>query len=94
MEETNKIILTEEDGTQIEFFVIEKTTLNGVDYLLVSDEDEDAEEAEAYILKDVSAKDAEEAVYEFVEDDEEMNLIAGIFRNLLDEDEELVSADK
>ena len=75
----NKIILTDENGDKIEFTVIEETKLGDVSYLLVADEYE-----EACILKDVSASEDKEAVYEFASDDE-FDAIADIFRELLDD---------
>ena len=46
-----KIKFQSEDGI-IEFFVEEQTTVAGITYLLVSDSQDD--EANAYIMKDVS----------------------------------------
>lgn len=84
----NKLIFTDEDGTEEELFVIDETRVNDVNYLLVCESMD--EETDAYILKDVSAKEDTEAVYVFVEDDEELKAVADIFEQLLGEDEELV----
>ncbi|MCF0142661.1 MAG: DUF1292 domain-containing protein [Parasporobacterium sp.] len=86
--EEGKIIFTNEDGTTEEFYVIEETSINGVNYLMVSEDDLDAEEADVYILKDTSPAGSEEAVYVFVEDDDEINAAADVFAELL-EDEDL-----
>ncbi len=80
-----KIIITAEDGEEIEFYVVDQTRVNGTNYLLVTEAEED--EAEAYILKDTSAEEDEEAVYEFVDDDEELNALAKVFSELLDDAE-------
>lgn len=80
-----QIKITAEDGEIINFFVIEQTRVNGMNYLLVTESEE--EEAEAYILKDVSAEEDVDAVYEFVEDDEELNSLARIFSELIDDAE-------
>ncbi|MCQ2512595.1 MAG: DUF1292 domain-containing protein [Lachnospiraceae bacterium] len=85
--EENKIIFTNEDGEKDEFYVVEETMLNNVKYLLVCDSMED--ETDAFILKDLSAPEDTEAVYEFVEDDNELEALADIFAELLD-DEELI----
>lgn len=77
---------TDEDE-EIRFRVLEETKLNGVCYLLVT-EDEDDEEA--YILKDISKTDDSEAIYDIVEDEKELNLIAAIFEELL-EDVDIIS---
>lgn len=62
-----KIKFEAEDGSEIAFYVEEQTRVNGTDYLLVADSDED--EANAYILKDISADTDPDAEYVMVEDD-------------------------
>ena len=50
-----KINFVTDDNEEVEFYIIEETRVNGYNYILVTDsQDEDDEEAEAYILKDVS----------------------------------------
>ena len=66
-----KITFCPEDGEAVEFFVLEQTRLGGVDYILVTDSEDD--DAEALILKDVSAPEDEEAIYSIVDDDKEMD---------------------
>ncbi len=66
------------------FYVLEETRIGGVSYLLVT-ESEDDEEAEAYILKDTSRDGEESAIYEFVNDDDELESIARIFAELLED---------
>ena len=49
-----KIILDSEEGEELSFFVIDETKLNGVQYLLVSEQDPDNsedEEGDATIMK-------------------------------------------
>ena len=67
-----------------EFFVLEQTKLNGVSYILVTDSEED--DAECWILKDTSPEESSEAIYEFVEDEKELNGIMGVFEELLEDD--------
>jgi uncharacterized protein YrzB (UPF0473 family) len=86
----HKINFTTEDGADVVFCVVEQTKLNGVDYLLVTEDAEDDEEVDAYILKDISNSEEEEAIYEMVEDDKELELIAKIFDELL-EDTDIIS---
>ena len=87
----NKIKFTDEDGVEVEFTVIEETKINGINYLLVAeDESTDEDETIAYILKDVSGEQDAEAVYEMVEEDEELDSLSKIFAELLGEDESLV----
>lgn len=78
-----KIEFTPEGGEPIEFFVLEQTRIGGVNYLLVTDSEE--EDGDAYIMKDSSKDGEEEAVYTFVEEDEELNAVAGVFSNMLDD---------
>ena len=84
MEDERKITLVDEDQT-IEFFVVEETKLGGVSYLLVTDAAGDEEDGDCYLLKDMSGKDEEEAVYECVEDEEERDSLMKIFAELLDD---------
>ncbi|MBE5879687.1 MAG: DUF1292 domain-containing protein [Lachnospiraceae bacterium] len=67
----------------VDFYVLEQTTVAGVNYILVT-EDEDGD-CEALILKDLSANEDAEADYVIVEDEKELNAIASIFENLLDD---------
>ncbi len=75
--------IQEETGEETEFFVLEETRLNGKDYILVADSE--SEDAEALILKDLSADGDQEAVYEIVEDDQELECVMGIFEQLLED---------
>lgn len=79
-----KIMMTPEDGGQpVEFYVLEETTIGGIDYFLVTDTEE--EDGEALILKDLSQKEEEEAVFEIVTDDKELDAVAAVFENLLED---------
>lgn len=78
-----KIKFTPDGEEAIEFFVLEQTTISGVDYYLVTEEEEG--DGDAFIMKDLSAKDSEEAVFEFVEDDAELDAVGKIFESILDE---------
>ena len=79
------------DNEEFLFSVLEQTTLNGMNYLLVTC-DPDEEEAECFVLKEVSEKGATEAVYDMVEDDKTLDALAGIFAELL-EDTEIIKED-
>ena len=77
-----KINFVTDDNEEVEFYIIEETRVNGYNYILVTDsQDEDDEEAEAYILKDVSDSADPEAAYEFVEDEG----VSKIFAELLED---------
>lgn len=81
--EMNKISFTTESGENEEFYVIEETKVNGVNYILVTDSDED--EADCYILKDISADSEEDACYVEVEDDTELDAVFKVFEELLED---------
>ena len=66
----------------IEFYVLEQTTVAGRYDLLVTDSEE--RDGEAWILIDSSADGDAEAVYEFVEDEDELNALSGVFAQMLD----------
>jgi uncharacterized protein YrzB (UPF0473 family) len=78
-----KINMVDEDGNEMELSVIEQTRINGTDYLLVTDSEDDDEEVNAFIVKDLSKPEDNEAVYEFVEDDDEFDSVSGIFDELV-----------
>ena len=78
-----KIKFQSEDGTAVEFYVEEQTSIGGISYLLVSDSME--EEASAYILKDISDAESQEACYEMVEDEEELEAVFKVFQQMMDE---------
>lgn len=78
------IVVTSEDGEEVVFHVLEQTRLGGTNYLLVTTTQED-DEAEALILKDISEETEEEAIYNIVEDDDELESVARIFKELLDD---------
>lgn len=79
-----KITFVPDGEEAVDFYVLEQTTIGGVNYILVTDAEED-EEGEAYILKDMSESDAEERVYSMVEDDTEFNAVSAVFENMLED---------
>ena len=83
-----KVIFTDPDTQeQVEFAVEEETQLNGVKYLLVSEEAEDGT-YDAYILKEVVDQN-EEVLYQVVEDEVEFMALAKVFTELTDEETDL-----
>lgn len=84
----SSIVLTTEDGETIELYVVEKTRINGKDYLLAADSslnDEDAEVAECYVFRDDSLPGDSEAIYVMVENEDELLGVLDIFQNLMDD---------
>ena len=77
------IELIADDGTVCKLYVEEQTRVNGTDYLLATDAGEG--DANAYIFKDISEQDSEEACYVPVEDEEERKALWKIFEEMLDD---------
>ena len=73
----------EETNEEVEFFVLEQTRVSGRNYILVTDSEED--EAECLILKDMSAAEDTESVYEIVEDEAELLGVLKVFEELLED---------
>jgi len=82
-----KITFAPEGEETIDFYILETTRLGGVDYILVTDAPEG--DGEAMIMKDLSDPDDAEALYEFVEDEDELKAVGKVFENIL-EDVDLV----
>lgn len=84
MEEKKEALITmmTDSGEAVEFYVLEETKINARTYLLVTDAPE-GEDGECFILKDVSGCEDAQAVYEFVEDDRELDGLMGVFEELL-----------
>lgn len=83
-----KVIFTDpETQEEVEFVVEEETQLNGVKYLLVSEDAEDGT-LDAYILKEIVTEN-DEVLYEVVEDEVEFMALAKVFAELTDEETDL-----
>lgn len=81
-----RITLLTDTGEAVDFYVLEETRINGMNYLMVTDTKED-EDGECYVLKDLSGSADSEAVYEFVENDDELDYLYRIFSELLEDAE-------
>lgn len=79
-----KITFMPDGGEAVEFYVLEQTTLGGVNYILVTDAQEE-EDGEAYILKAVSDAEDGEQIYSIVEDDDELAAVSEVFESMLDD---------
>lgn len=78
--ETTIAFTTDNDET-IMFSVISETKLNGINYLLVTEEENDDE---TYILKE-SKDEGNDIVYEIIDNDEELRIIADVFEEILED---------
>ncbi len=88
MAKQEKVTFTPEGEEPVEFYVLEQTRIGGIDYILVTEEEEG--DGEALILKDMSGDGEAEGLYAIVSDDAELEAVAGVFENML-EDVELES---
>ena len=78
-----KLIFQAETGETVEFYVLEQTRVNGTNYLLVADSEE--EDAECLILRDTAGEEEKESLYEIVEDEQELDALLTVFEQLLDD---------
>lgn len=74
--------LDSETGKEIEFYVVEETKINGFNYLLVTESEDD--DSEAYILKEIK-EESGDIILEMVDDDDEIDYIGRIFAEKLDD---------
>lgn len=73
-----------DEGEEIPFYIIEQTTLAGKDFLLVTDSDTQEDEAQVYIMQEISNQD-DQTIYEFVEDEAQLEALSKVFEELLDD---------
>lgn len=83
MAKLEKITFNPDGEDPVEFFVLEQTRIGGFNYILVTDFEEG--DGEALILKDVSKDGDEESVFTIVSDDAELEAVAGVFADMMDD---------
>lgn len=76
-------MMSDETGEQLELYVLEQTRINGTSYILVTDSE--VGDAECMILKDKAGAENKDSIYEFVEDDVELDAVFKIFEELLED---------
>ena len=82
--ETKVSFSLDDSGEKTDFYVVAQTRLNNINYLLVTDSDDD--EAEALILREMEEEgDLVTAKYEIVDDDNELKALSTIFEELLED---------
>ena len=79
-----KIVFTTEDHEEVEFYVLEQTEIGGFNYLLIADAEGEEEAANALILREKETA-TEEAIYDVVENDEELEAISKVFLEMMDD---------
>ena len=78
-----KIVFALDEEQSAEFYVLEKTKIGGINYILVTEEEEG--DCDALILKEVSGENDAESIYEIVEEDQELSAVAAMFETLLED---------
>ena len=77
--ELETVTMTDENGEEIEFSIIDNVACGGERYLLVVETElMDDDETDAIILKEVSIN-TDDVTYELVEDDAEFDRVADLF---------------
>lgn len=71
------------ENDNIELYILESTRLGGQDYILAADTP--AGDGTCYILRDVSEAGSDTGVYEPVEDEHELDYLAGVFAELVED---------
>ena len=87
-DDENTIIMTDDDGNDVEFTIISMLEHEGTSYILaLESEFLDDDEASATVLKEVASDepDSEEMLFEPITDDEEFFKIIELFKNQSDE---------
>lgn len=78
-----KIVFEPDNESPVEFYVLEHIKIGGIQYILVTEQEEG--DGDALILKDISAPEDTEAIYEIVEDETELDAVAAVFENILED---------
>ena len=75
----------DEQGEKEEFYVLEKTKINGMSYLLVAESED--EDCQCLILKAIgdNNEDESEEIYTEVMDDTELLAVSKVFEELLED---------
>lgn len=79
----DSIVVINDDGETAVFYVLEQTQINGNTYLLATENDEE-DELEAWIFKQVKTG-SDEIYYETIDDEDELEAVSGVFAELLDD---------
>ncbi len=81
MDEFETVTLTDEDGCDIEFAIIDTLENGGNTYILAVEADRlDDDESEAALFKKAKSEDGED-IFEIIEDDDEFDKIAELFQS-------------
>lgn len=88
-EESNVIVLVDEDGQEHEFALVDVIEVEGTEYAILQplEESEDEELNEAIILKITKDENGEELLVD-IEDDEEWEKVADAWQDMIENDDE------
>ncbi len=80
----DSVVFTQEDGQEIEYYVLAEAKVGQNFYLLCTEEEEG--DAEAFVLRAMMDEEDEESVlYETVEDEKELEKAVEAFSEILDD---------
>lgn len=87
MKKAESISFLTDDNTEVKFFVLEQTTINGRNYLLVSEELEPAEDDDTivYVMREADRTEDGMVSYEFVEEEKELESVSIVFEQLMED---------
>lgn len=81
MENDNIIVLTDEDGVDVEFEFCASVEYNGDEYVvLLPTEDDDGEVVILQVMEDENAEEDDEVTYVGVDDDEVLQAVFDLFK--------------
>ena len=77
-QETNNILLVDNDGNEIEFEYIDSVEYGGNEYVVLVQLDDDSDDTEAVILRVEKGEDDKES-YVGIDDENELNAVFALF---------------
>lgn len=80
----NNSIIFDIDGEKKEIEIIEQTVIDGITYILVCEKD--ADDGDCFILKDLSDINDDTANYSTIDNDDELEKVFDVFKNILKND--------
>ncbi len=87
MKKAESISFLTDDNEKVELFILDQTSLNGKNYLLVSEDPEpaDTEDTLVYIMRETGGSEDDMVSYVFVDEDEELEVVSSVFEQLLED---------
>ncbi len=75
-----------EHGEKENWYILASTTVAGITYLLVSDSEDDETATQARIIRELPSESGDDTLYEDVVDEAELDAVAGVFEELLQDE--------